>query len=90
VGWGVPVGVGSAFHAELLVLHAVLLALLEALLVVFHHFPAFVLPLQDLHSLAFELGLPPVLLLLPSLPLEGGKVFLEAFQRCFSNRLPSM
>lgn len=51
----VPIGVCSSFGAHDLVDGAELLALFDFLLIVLHHFPALVLPLQDLHSFSLEL-----------------------------------
>ena len=78
----VRIGVGSPLDAKHLVSHTELLAVLQLLLVVLHHFPPFILPLQNLNALAFQLRLPPTLLVLSPLALVGREIFLETFQSC--------
>lgn len=74
----VPIGVCSSFGAHDLVDGAELLALFDFLLVVLHHFPALVLPLQNLHSFSLELRLSSCLLLLPPHFLVVCEVLLKA------------
>ncbi len=86
----VPVGVSCPLNTHKLVVDCEVLPISEFLIVLLHHFPSFVLPIQDLQSFSLQLGLPSFLFLVSPLAFILGKVLLEALEGYITQNVPSM